>query len=153
MCSHSGYRGRSTSNSVGNKPNVINILWPRQNGRHFPYEILKYIFMNINRQILIRKSLIIVAKGWMDSKSSLVPVMAWRRKCAKTAHYYLSVNTTMVITRMNSGHFARGRWGGHFASKYMIIIRIFSLVTLTWLKVDTNGFHTKSSNDLQRCGK
>ena len=33
--------------------NIVNTLRPRQNGRHFPNDILKYIFLNESIWILI----------------------------------------------------------------------------------------------------
>ena len=41
----------------------INTLRPRQNGCHFPYDILKYTFLNENVWILIKISLKFVPKG------------------------------------------------------------------------------------------
>ena len=44
--------------------NPINILRPRQNGRHFPDDIFKYIFWNENISILIKTSLKFCSQGY-----------------------------------------------------------------------------------------
>ena len=44
-------------------PQWVNTLRPRQNGRHFPHDIFKWIFLNENVWILINISLKFVPKG------------------------------------------------------------------------------------------
>ena len=58
---------------------IINKLWPRQNGRHFPDDIFKRIFLNENVWISIKISLKIVPRGPINNISALVKVMAWCR--------------------------------------------------------------------------
>ena len=41
----------------------INTLWSRHNGRHFPYDIVKWIFLNGNLGISMKISLTFVPKG------------------------------------------------------------------------------------------
>ena len=55
----------------------INTLRPRQNGRHFPDNIFKCIFLNENVWILIKISLKIVPNGPVNNISALVQKMAW----------------------------------------------------------------------------
>ena len=50
----------------------INTLRPRQDGRHFPDDIFKEIFLNENVWISIKNLLKFVPKGPMNSISSLV---------------------------------------------------------------------------------
>ena len=50
-----------------------------QNGRHFPDDSFKHIFMNEKFFILIRISLKFVPTGPIDNKPALVQLMAWRR--------------------------------------------------------------------------
>ena len=50
----------------------INTLRPRQDGRHFPDNILKCIFLNENVWILIEISLKFVPKGPIDNIPALV---------------------------------------------------------------------------------
>ena len=57
----------------------VNTLRPRQNGRHFPDDILKWIFLNENVWISIEISLNVVPKGQINNISTLVQIMARRR--------------------------------------------------------------------------
>ena len=62
---------------------VINTLRMRQNGRHFPNNIFKCIFLNRNVCILIDISLKFVPEGKIDNIPALVQIMAWRRSGEK----------------------------------------------------------------------
>ena len=55
----------------------LNTLRPRQNGRHFADSILKYNFLNENRWILKKISLIYVPDGLISNMAALVQIMAW----------------------------------------------------------------------------
>ena len=57
----------------------VNTLRLRQNGRHFPDDICKCIFLNENAWISIKISLKFVPKGPINKISALVQIMAWRR--------------------------------------------------------------------------
>ena len=57
----------------------FNTLRPRQNGRHFPDDILKWIFLNENVWISIEISLKFVPKCQINNILALVQIMAWRR--------------------------------------------------------------------------
>ena len=61
--------------------NVVpfNTLRPRQNGRHFPDDIFKWIFLNENVWISINISPKFVPRGPINTIPTLVQVMAWRR--------------------------------------------------------------------------
>ena len=54
-------------------------LRPRQNGRHFPDDIFKWILLNENVWISINISLKFVPRGAINNIPTLVQVMAWRR--------------------------------------------------------------------------
>ena len=58
---------------------LINTLKQRQNGRHFPYDIFKWIFLNENVWLSINISLKFVPMSPINNISTLVQVMAWRR--------------------------------------------------------------------------
>ena len=58
---------------------IINTLRPRQDGRHFPDDIFKCIFLNENVWILNKISLKFVLKGPINNIPALVQLMAWRR--------------------------------------------------------------------------
>ena len=57
---------------------ALNTLRPRQNGRHFPDDIFKCIFLNENAWIAIKISLKFVLKGSINNNPALVQIMAWR---------------------------------------------------------------------------
>ena len=57
----------------------FNTLRPRQNGRHFPDNILKCFFLNENVWISIKISLKFVPKGPINNNPALIQIMAWRR--------------------------------------------------------------------------
>ena len=57
----------------------FNTLKPRQNGRHFPDDIFKWIFLSENIWISIRISLKFVPWGQINNIPALVQIMAWRR--------------------------------------------------------------------------
>ena len=58
---------------------ILNTLRPRQNGRHFPDDIFKWIFLNENVWISINISLKFVPKSPINNIPALVQIMAWRR--------------------------------------------------------------------------
>ena len=58
---------------------AINTLRPRQNGRHFPDDIFRRIFLNENVRISINITLKFVPKGPINNILALVQIMTWRR--------------------------------------------------------------------------
>ena len=58
---------------------VINTLRPRKNGRHFPDDIFKYIFLDEKVSIFIKISLKFVPKYSINNIPALVQIMAWHR--------------------------------------------------------------------------
>ena len=58
---------------------IFNTLGPRQNGRHFPDDTFKRIFLNENVRISIKISLKFAPKGPINNIPALVQIMAWRR--------------------------------------------------------------------------
>ena len=57
----------------------VNTLRPRQNGRHFPDDTFKRIFLNENVRISITISLKFDPEGPINKIPALVQIMAWRR--------------------------------------------------------------------------
>ena len=57
----------------------FNTLRPRQNGRHFPEDIFKCIFVNENIFIPTKSSLKFVPNGSINNIPALVQIMAWCR--------------------------------------------------------------------------
>ena len=72
LCKHTWVYALLSANIYGNEINGIKTLRPRQNGRHFPDDILKCIFLNENVLISIKISLKFVPKGQIDNIPSLV---------------------------------------------------------------------------------
>ena len=58
---------------------TLTTLRPRQNGRQFPDDIFKCIFLNENAWIHIKNSLKFVPKSLINKIPALVQMMAWRR--------------------------------------------------------------------------
>ena len=79
----------------------INILRPKQNGRHFTDDIFKCIFLNENDWISIKISLKFVPKDAINNIPALVQIMAWRRSGDKpiSEHMMVSLLTHICVTR------------------------------------------------------
>ena len=79
----------------------INTLGPRQNGRHFPDDIFKCIFLNENVWISIKISLNFVPRCPVNYIPALVQIMAWRRPGDKPLSEPMIVGlpTHICITR------------------------------------------------------
>ena len=80
---------------------AFNTLRPRQNGRHFPDDIFKWIFLNENVWISINISLKFVPRGPINNIPTVVQVMAWRRSGDKPLSEPMMVNlsTHICVTR------------------------------------------------------
>ena len=79
----------------------VNTLRPRQNGRHFPDDIFKWVFWNENVWISINISLKFVPRGLINNIPTLVHVMAWRRPGNKPLSELMMVRlpTHTCVTR------------------------------------------------------
>ena len=82
---------------MGNMLSSINILWTRQNGRHFPGSIFKWIFLNENEWNSIKISLKIVPGGPFSYIPALLQVMAWCRIGNKPLSETMMVRVSMHI--------------------------------------------------------
>ena len=80
---------------------IFNTLRPRQNGRHFPDDIFKWIFLNENVWISINISLKFVPRCPINNIPTLVHVMAWRRPGDKPLSEPMMVRlpTHICVTR------------------------------------------------------
>ena len=80
---------------------VFNTLRPRQNGRHFVDDILKWIFLNENVWILLKISLKFVPKVQINNIPALDQIMAWRRPGDKPLSEPMMVRlpTHICVTR------------------------------------------------------
>ena len=79
---------------------AANTLRPRQNGRHFPDDIFKCIFLNENACISIKIKKF-VPKGSISNIPALVQIMAWRRPGDKplSEPMMVSLLTHICVTR------------------------------------------------------
>ena len=79
---------------------VFVTLRPRQNGRHFPDDRFKWIFLNENVWISIAVSLKFVPKGPINNIPALVQIMAWRRPGDKplSEPMMVSIPTHICVT-------------------------------------------------------
>ena len=82
----------------------INTLRPRQDGRHFPEDIFKRIFLNENVSISIKISLKFVPKGLINNIPALVQIMAWRRSGDKP------LSEAMMVSLLTHICVARPQW-------------------------------------------
>ena len=92
---------------------TINTLRPRQNGRHFPDDIFKCIFLFENVWIWIKISFKFVPKVRNNNIPALAQIMAWRRIGDKPLSEPMMVNllTYICVTRpqwVNAHLCARG---------------------------------------------
>ena len=80
---------------------LINTLRPRQEGRHFPDDISKCIFLNENVWILIKISLKFVPQRTIENIPALVQIMAWQQPGDKSlsAPMMVSLLTHICVTR------------------------------------------------------
>ena len=79
----------------------INTLRPRQNGRHFPDDIFKWIFLNDNILFPTKISLKFVPRGPINNIPALVQIMADRLGGAKplSEPMMVSLPTLICVTR------------------------------------------------------
>ena len=82
----------------------INTLRPRQDGRHFPDDIFKSIFLNENVWISINISPEFVRKCPINNIPALVQIMAWRRPGDKP------LSEPMLVGLLTHICFTRPQW-------------------------------------------
>ena len=80
---------------------AFNTLRPWQNGRHFPDDIYKCMFLNENVWISLKISLKFIPKGPINNIPALVQIMAWRRLGDKplSEPIVVSLLTHICVTR------------------------------------------------------
>ena len=125
----------------------VNTLRPRQDGRHFPDDIFKSIFLNENVWISIKISLKFVPKGPINNIPALVQIMAWRRPGDKP------LSEPMMVCSPTHICVTRPQWVKTFLSIwaccYELVIQsdlMFSLICV-WI----NGWvNNRKVGDLRR---
>ena len=89
----------------------INTSRPKQNGRHFPDDIFKCIFLNETIWNLIEISLYFVPRGPINNIPALLQIMAWRRPGGKPLSepmvviVYLCIYASLGINELNHVYF------------------------------------------------
>ena len=116
---------------------IINTLRPRQNGRHFPNDIFKCIFLNENVQISIRISLKFSVVWWviggvMVGLSQLAPAVGW----GSTLHAWLASMNWIGCARYLNRGYRYGVRGMH----YHILLRPYSKNYYTYKSVVKNTY-------------
>ena len=96
----SSFTSRATARNA-HVGTLFNTMSPRQNGRHFPNDIFKCIFLNENVYISFKISLTFVPKGPVNNIPALVQIMACRRPGDKslTEPMMVSLLTHICVTR------------------------------------------------------
>ena len=95
-------------------------LRPRQNGRRFPDDIFKCIFLNENTYISIKISLKFVPMGPVNNVTDLVPIMASRRSGDKP------LSELMMVSLLTHICATRPQW----ASYDIVLVYTISAISL-----------------------
>ena len=109
----------------------FNTLRPRQNGRHFPDDIFKCIFLNENEWISLTILLKFVSKGQINNIPSLVQIMAWRRLGDKplSEPVMVRVPTHICVTRPQWVNVCKKK---QVVGKTGHLLMIWDAMTLIW---------------------
>ena len=115
----------------------FNTLRLRQNGRHFPEDNLKRIFLNQNVWISIKISLKFVPRGPINNFPALVQIMAWRRPGDKplSAPMMVRLPTHICVTRpqwVKKSVFQLIIWNKHWIVCMRKIISYFLDIVFIW---------------------
>ena len=104
----------------------INTLRPRQNGRHFPDDNIKCIFLNENMSISINISLKLVPKSHINNIPALVQIMAWRRPGDK------SLSEPMVVISLTHMCGTQPQWVNVVVSLRMTQHNTYMTPYISW---------------------
>ena len=104
----------------------FNTLRPRQNGRHFPDDIFKWIFLNENVWISNKISLKFVPKVPINNIPALVQILAWRRSGDKPLSEPMMVSLLMHIC-VN-----RPQWVKDACSIRLILDQFWHIMACIW---------------------
>ena len=130
---------------MGQLLNPFNTLRRRQNGRHFPDDIFKWIFLNENVWISINISLKFVPRGPITNIPTLVQVMAWRRPGDKPLSEPMMVRlpTHIRVTQPQWVNTSHNQSSPPFCGAYIVIIwndhklpRIHCILLYIWNNLD-----------------
>ena len=113
---------------------VNNTLRPRQNGRRFPDDIFKCIFLNENVLILMKIPLKFVPKGPINDIPALVQKMAWHRSGDKPLSEpmmvsYWRIYASLGLNELNNETIHYNQMSVHTVLKYKAsLLKIYA----TW---------------------
>ena len=112
------------------RPQWVNTLRPRQNGRHFAENIFKCIYLNENAWIYRKISLKFIPNVRIYNIPSLVQIMAWHRPGAKPFSEPIMVilSTHICVTRP--------QWVKKVKISDCIIISVGLSSCLSWLTTE-----------------
>ena len=131
--------------SVLTDPADVNILTPRQNGRHFADDILKCIFLNENVWILIVISPRFVPNGPINNMPTLVLIMAWCRLGDKPSF-------EPIMHWFHDAYMRQGNISSHQPSwmlthwlrdKMVVISQMAHSNAFSWIKITNFGHYFK----------
>ena len=91
----------------------VDTLRPKQNGRHLPNDIFKYIFLNENARISIEMSLKFAPNGPINNIPALVRIMAWRRPGDKP------LSEPMVASLLTHIYVTQPQWVKEYINIYI----------------------------------
>ena len=121
---------------------LLNTLRPRQNGRHFPDDIFKCIFLNESIWIWLGISLKFVPKGPINNIPALVQIMAWRRPGDKP------LSEPMLVCFLTHICVTRPQWVNRFyrVAKYVGFQIPFKCTNFDINRNDFEGYHPYSDS-------
>ena len=108
----------SVGSSALDSGSAGNTLRPRQNRRHFPDDMWKYIFWNWNVWIPIEISLKFVLEVSINYNPSLFQIMDWRRPGDKP------FSESMMVSLLTHICVTRPQWVKYFLGSLSIMSRI-----------------------------
>ena len=134
ICWHHLPRGNHAAKyPTGMHFDTVNTLRPRQNGRHFPDDIFKCIFLNENVWISIKFSLKFVPKGPINNIPALVQMMAWRRPGDKP------LSEPMLVSLLTHKCITRPQWVKHILGEIHLMFTLYSQSIASLLQCKQTG--------------
>ena len=109
---------------------MFDTLRLRQNGRHFPDDICKCIFLNENVWISIRISLKFVAKGPINNIPALVQIMARRRPGNKP------LSELVMVSLLTHISITRPQWVNSLLHIHSFFVKCYVCRKYNWLEFD-----------------
>ena len=124
---------------------VPDTLRPRQNGRQFPHDIFKFIFLNKNVWVSINISLKFVPKGPINNIPALVRIIAWRRPGDKPLSESIIASYWTIYASLGLNELING-WSWIICLIPCLFLFKSCLLTFIVSQPTRNAVPTKSSN-------